>query len=686
MIICSECAQPLITGAPRCEQCGAAVDGLHLAENDAASRVDVEVRAIEGERLRREAASKKRREQEARRLARQEAVRLEVEAQQRAEEQDQAGKVEAREGPVVNRAGDGPVLTKTESSHSLGSPTLPVDKVKARRKLQARGVSKEKARQSEEARLRVEAEERQRAEAEAARIREEKRIRIESEARHLAEGEAARAREEKRIREENEARQRADAEAARVREEERIRIENEARQRAEAEAARVREEKRIREENEARQLAEAEAARVREEERIRIENEARQRAEEEAARVREEKRIREKNEARKRAEEEAARVREEERIRAEAAERQRAEAERRHAEAEAARLREEDQRIVTAQTLYPTIPLETSNRQIAEADRSGEKVEGITSALNRNDVDTPLSNSGNGRDISINFSLFDELAPVPRARTFTVRIIIAVVAVFLLAGLIVGVSKFRSSERTVESKPISDPPTPAAPPGMIYIPRGKFEMGSDRDEYERPAHLESVEPFFIDVDEVTCEAYSQFVKANNYKRPPGWNGSTYPPGSARKPVTGVTWYDASAYAKWAGKRLPTEREWEYAARGEKGYRYPWGNEWKAGQANAEKAATGLSDVGSFQGVSPFGLRDMSGNAWEWTSTTIQAYPGGSIDESQLPKEPREEVKVLRGGCYLSSAVEATSTYRFPWAAKGKYSFDQAGFRCARDIK
>ena len=287
---------------------------------------------------------------------------------------------------------------------------------------------------------------------------------------------------------------------------------------------------------------------------------------------------------------------------------------------------------------------------------------------------------------SSSYSIFNDLAPIPPARRFSIRIIVAImVAVVFLLGLIVGVSKLRTGKQQTVTQPVREPALPLAPPGMVYIPGGEFEMGSDQgDDYERPAHPQWIEPFFIDVDEVTCEAYSQFVKDKNYKSPPGWKGANYPPGSARKPVTGVTWYDAMAYAKWAGKRLPTEAEWEYAARGPKGNRYPWGYEWKAGQANAEKASSGLSDVGAFQGVSEFGIRDMSGNAWEWTSTTIQAYPGGKIDESQLPKEPREEVKVLRGGCYLSSALQATSTYRFAWPAKGKYSFDQAGFRCARD--
>src|SRR5688572_1012757 len=128
---------------------------------------------------------------------------------------------------------------------------------------------------------------------------------------------------------------------------------------------------------------------------------------------------------------------------------------------------------------------------------------------------------------------------------------------------------------------------------MAYVPGGDFTMGrDDGDEYERPAHLVTVKPFFIDLNEVTNEDYEKFVKEKGYQPPASWKTGTYPEGAGRLPVTGVNWEDANAYAAWAGKRLPTEEEWEFAARGADGRTYPWGNEWQPGQANADKANKG----------------------------------------------------------------------------------------------
>src|SRR5690349_20022879 len=113
---------------------------------------------------------------------------------------------------------------------------------------------------------------------------------------------------------------------------------------------------------------------------------------------------------------------------------------------------------------------------------------------------------------------------------------------------------------------------------MAYIPGGEFQMGSnDGDELERQQHKVTVRPFFIDLYEVTCEDYEKFLKASSHRPPPSWKNQNYPPGAAHKPVTDVNWDDANAYAQWAGKRLPTEEEWEFAARRTDGRRYPWGN-------------------------------------------------------------------------------------------------------------
>ena len=221
----------------------------------------------------------------------------------------------------------------------------------------------------------------------------------------------------------------------------------------------------------------------------------------------------------------------------------------------------------------------------------------------------------------------------------------------------------------------------SAPPGMVYVPGGVFTMGrNEGDEYERPAREVTVKPFFIDIYEVTNEDYAKFVSETNRQPPPMWVNETYPSGAARQPVTGVTWDDARAHAVWAGKRLPTEEEWEFAARGTDGRRYPWGNEWGARLANADGASRGMADVGTYKGASPFGAFDMVGNAWEWTASDMTAYPGG-----KLPKQPLSGTKVLRGGSYLSNKNQAMTTYRLGWRARGESSYTETGFRCVKDI-
>jgi serine/threonine-protein kinase len=215
---------------------------------------------------------------------------------------------------------------------------------------------------------------------------------------------------------------------------------------------------------------------------------------------------------------------------------------------------------------------------------------------------------------------------------------------------------------------------------MVYVPGGDFMMGRDKsdggDEYERPAHKVTVRPFFIDAHEVTCAEFREYAKEHTL------TGNEVVQCSHRdgqSPVTGVTWDDADSYAKWAGKRLPTEEEWEFAARGTDGRRYPWGNDWRSGLANANGASTGLAKVGSYTGASPFGALDMVGNAWEWTSSNLAAYPGG-----RLPEQPAEEMRIIRGGSYAEGGGEATTTYRGFLKTRGD-KYDKTGFRCVKDV-
>ena len=224
------------------------------------------------------------------------------------------------------------------------------------------------------------------------------------------------------------------------------------------------------------------------------------------------------------------------------------------------------------------------------------------------------------------------------------------------------------------------PAVPTPPDGMVYVPGGDFLMGSDEGEaLSRPAHFVSVRPFFIDRTEVTNEQYRTFVEATGYDPPPTWKDGAMPAGEEAIPVTGITWYDAAAYAAWAGKRLPTESEWEFAARGAEGRKYPWGNDWDASQANVENRSKGLKPVG--EGVaSPSGIHDMAGNAWEWTASDARPYPGGK----EFPWS-RLKLKIIRGGNWKSNSESAAATFRGYYGASGEKDYSSTSFRCVKDI-
>ncbi len=224
------------------------------------------------------------------------------------------------------------------------------------------------------------------------------------------------------------------------------------------------------------------------------------------------------------------------------------------------------------------------------------------------------------------------------------------------------------------------PPRIVGPPGMEFVPGGEFMMGSDTgDPYSRPAHKVAVGAFFMDITEVTNGEYRRFVEATGYDPPGHWIDGLFPDGQENFPVTGVNWYDAAAYAAWAGKRLPTEAEWEFAARGTDGRIYPWGDEWRSGAANAGEGAAGLREVGSGE-PSPFGMLDMSGNAWEWTASNARAYPDGKpIARSRL------RLKIIRGGNWQSESGKASAIFRGFYGASGEREYNGTSFRCVKDV-
>ncbi len=232
---------------------------------------------------------------------------------------------------------------------------------------------------------------------------------------------------------------------------------------------------------------------------------------------------------------------------------------------------------------------------------------------------------------------------------------------------------------TSRKPPISAPPAPA---GMVYVPGGEFTMGrDDGDDYERPAHKVTVAPFFIDQYEVTCGDLADFIKKSGQSTGGVSSNACLENSDPKIAASEVTWDAAGRYCKWVSKRLPTEEEWEFAARGTDGRIYPWGNEWQQSAANAAGADSKPADGGlNKNGASPFGVYDMSGNVWEWTASKLTAYPGGTLPAQTV------DSRVIRGGAYDSDQKTATTTYRRGYPARGNYDYSKTGFRCAKDVR
>jgi formylglycine-generating enzyme required for sulfatase activity len=252
--------------------------------------------------------------------------------------------------------------------------------------------------------------------------------------------------------------------------------------------------------------------------------------------------------------------------------------------------------------------------------------------------------------------------------------------------------------------------------GMILVPAGRFLMGSpvgdpDARENETPQHEVYLPDFYIDRTPVTNAQYRRFVEAGGYaqadywteavdagrwkdgayidydkkprSQPALWENSRW--NGDQQPVVGVSWYEALAYARWAGKRLPGEAEWEKAAgwdpdAGRK-RRYPWGDQWREGRANTKEAGHEVTTPveNHPEGASPCGALDMAGNVWEWCRTAYKDYPYD-------PDDGREELggggavgRVLRGGSWYTDKARARCAFRggdYPWGG-----VNDDGFRC-----
>jgi formylglycine-generating enzyme required for sulfatase activity len=257
----------------------------------------------------------------------------------------------------------------------------------------------------------------------------------------------------------------------------------------------------------------------------------------------------------------------------------------------------------------------------------------------------------------------------------------------VLAVPVVWLTRSGTETPVADQQPSDEPPptpgkTPTAPPeGMVLVPGGKFTMGFNGSDEpsEKPEHIETMNPFFIDKTEVTVGDYYKFMKAKNHAPPDdwpqNWKSGKFQAGEERLPVTGVSFFDASEYAEWAGKRLPTEKEWEYAARGTDKRLYPWGNDYDAARANvADSQKNAPVAVGSYSaGQSPFGVLDMAGNVAEWTGSDSFRYP-----DSQATPKPG---KIVRGGSFRASKIYAMTTTRT--AVQVDRKLPDVGFRCAK---
>ena len=221
---------------------------------------------------------------------------------------------------------------------------------------------------------------------------------------------------------------------------------------------------------------------------------------------------------------------------------------------------------------------------------------------------------------------------------------------------------------------------------MALVPAGEFTMGSNLADDERPAHNVYLNAFYIDKYEVTVGQYAKYLEVTDMEEPPDWSIMDQPQ-HQKRPVVNVDWEDAVKFCKWAGKRLPTEAEWEKAARGTDGRIYPWGNEAPTRlHANFGRKEwnnhLALAPVGSFEeGKSPYGIYDMAGNAWEWVSDWYD-YDFYKNSPRRNPIGPTAgDSKGVRGGSWLYISEFLRSAHRF--AAQPTNRYFGYGFRCAK---
>ena len=236
---------------------------------------------------------------------------------------------------------------------------------------------------------------------------------------------------------------------------------------------------------------------------------------------------------------------------------------------------------------------------------------------------------------------------------------------------------------------------------MVLIPAGPFTMGShDGFPNERPEHTVTLDAYYIDRYEVTLSLYRKFLEEGKHESPSTWDDEAAMTVGDR-PAIGIKWESAATYCRWAGKRLPTEAEWEKAARGTDGRRYPWGEMqpfvdianynrgmWVSEAITLVAVTSGLEGMSVRHGLkeggkSPFGISHMAGNAAEWVADWYERdyYQKGSVKNPRGPATG--EKRVLRGGSWadLPSALRVTARF----SAEPDFEDRTVGFRCAMDV-
>jgi len=260
------------------------------------------------------------------------------------------------------------------------------------------------------------------------------------------------------------------------------------------------------------------------------------------------------------------------------------------------------------------------------------------------------------------------------------------VFVILLSAMLV-LSACSKKEATEGEESVAEVAAPKVVPGeMVLIPAGEFILGSDdKSSISYPQQKVNLPAYWIDKYEVTNMEFMDFSIKTGYigegaKEGRDWRAFFQPatPEKAKLPVVYISWNDADKYCKSVGKRLPTEEEWEKAARGTDGRIYPWGNEWQNGRANTwEAGRTNPVPVGEYDDVSVYGVHDMLGNVQEWTGSWYTTYKGN-------PKKDAKSGKTLRVVRGLSSRYKAKLGHlydRSAWQAEALFDF---GCRCAKD--